>query len=197
LVYDRALWDNTYGINVINLSGPSRIRLQSYIDPASQFGEAAVDLYNSQSQTVGRYSTTTANGVLFGAPCGYGNFSGSDGGYFTYAISSSDGYSERYILNKDTFTPIYDTSNLGISSSYWNEGYIKRVYGTASLAISASWAPMPEIPSADSASWASSSISASYAENSKTASYFYSESGSGAWHIYVEPTFGDLVFDYF
>jgi hypothetical protein len=81
----------------------------------------------------------------------------------------------------------------------------ERLYGTSSVAISASWAPMPDIPDVASASWASQSLSSSYSdfaltssygENSKTASYFYGPTGSQAWHIYVEPTLGDLVFDF-
>jgi len=42
---------------------------------------------------------------------------------------------------------------------------------TSSWSVSASWAPMPEVSGAESASWASSSISSSYSENSATASY--------------------------
>lgn len=58
------------------------------------------------------------------------------------------------------------TSSMTVASA--STSVIVEVYkessSFASSSISASWAPMPSIPSTDSASWASSSISASYSE---------------------------------
>jgi len=86
---------------------------------------------------------------------------------------------------------------------------------TASYAVSASWAPQSVINLSGylSSSWTGSNISqfagtASYATVAQTAlntptastaltsSYFYRASGSGAWKIYIEETYGDLVFDF-
>jgi len=88
------------------------------------------------------------------------------------------------------------------------------MYVTSSWAISASWAPGGG--SSASSSWASSSISSSYAQtasyalnggsggssvsaswasSSLTASSIYVPSGSGAWRMYVD-TSGDLVFNF-
>ena len=77
---------------------------------------------------------------------------------------------------------------------------------TASSAVTASWAVTASnsITSshsahsafATSASWASSSLSASTATTANSASCLYKVSGSGAWRVYIETTYGDLVFDY-
>ena len=58
-------------------------------------------------------------------------------------------------------------------------GFTGSLHGTASVAISASWAPMPDIPSSESSSWASSSLSSSYSDYAITASYI---SGSVAFN---------------
>ena len=79
--------------------------------------------------------------------------------------------------------------------------------GIVSASISSSFASQSF--SATSASWASSSLTSSFSSTASvainaatssttlTASYFYSQSGSGAWRIYVDQLSGNLTFNYF
>jgi hypothetical protein len=72
------------------------------------------------------------------------------------------------------------TSSISITSSFAH---------TASFALNAGGG-------ATFVSGSTYSITSSHAIMSDTASYFYGPTGSQAWHIYVEPTSGDLVFDF-
>lgn len=112
------------------------------------------------------------------------------GAYLTFMPTSSTDTlpaaigSERRIYADNNGTWIFDSlDSYGIkflnAASYSFDSYIDivpnaRLRGTASWAVSASWAPSAEAVSSTSASWASSSISSSYADyalNSLSASW--------------------------
>ncbi len=93
----------------------------------------------------------------------------------TYPVSLDvDSGSIRLTVGQTPVTGTNNFLNIGTvtipnPSASWASSSISSSYAelatSSSYAESASWAPMPAIPSTDSASWASSSVSASYVPN--------------------------------
>lgn len=106
-----------------------------------------------------------------------------------------------------SFTLVSGISRIGggIASGSWITGSATSSYSkfssyaeTASTTLTASYlnATASHATSASYSDVAVNVLNVPTASSALTASYFYRESGSGAWKIYVHPTYGDLIFEF-